>query len=291
LGAPKGIQYVGRVDPDENLRLLELGELGKSLRRRVRKLDEGETVEKLDLPSGWGAKEARTQLARLYTLWCEGGTMRPPGTIPAETSAQLTFGLSEIHFFMSGAIFEQPDVPRELTRQEMNDIKMFGKVSEATIRARYADYNYGTETWGIVDESRGSYKLLRPSNSSHPLAIGRILGVKIGKQDTFYMGVVRELVEETDGTIFATVAMMPGRPEAVAVRGPDDHQKAGAYTQGFRLAPMPALKIPESLVVPTGLASQQRHIDIFHPGHGSAKEVRVVDVLERGADFDRVTIQ
>jgi hypothetical protein len=54
---------------------------------------------------------------------------------------------------------------------------------------------------------------------------------------------------------------------------------------------MPALKIPESLVVPADLASQGRHIDIFHPGHGSAKEVRVVDVLERGADFDRVTIQ
>jgi hypothetical protein len=291
LSAPKGLQYVGRVDATEHVRLLELEELGRSLRRRVRKLDEGETPEALELPSGFDAAEARQQLARLYTLWCEGGTMRPPGIIPAETSAQLTFGLSEIHFFMSGAIFEQPDVPRELTRQELNDIKMFGKVSEATIRARYADYNYGTETWGIVDESRGSYKLLRPSNSSHPLAIGRILGVKLGKQETFYLGVVRELVEEIDGTIFATVVMMPGKPEATAVRGPDDHAKAGTYTQGFRLAPMPALKIPETLVVPAGLAAVGRGLDIFHPGHGSPKQVTVLGFVERGADFDRVTIR
>ena len=102
---------------------------------------------------------------------------------------------------------------------------------------------------------------------------------------------MRELVEETDGTIFATVAMMPGKPEATSVRGPDDQHRAGCYVQGFRLAPMPALKIPETLVVPAGLARTGRGIDTFHPGHGSPKQVRVVDFIERGADFDRVTIQ
>jgi len=168
---------------------------------------------------------------------------------------------------------------------------MFGKVSEATIRARYAEYNYGTESWGIIDETRGSYRLLRPANSSHPLAIGRILGVRVGKQDAFYLGVVRELVEELDGAIYVTVNMMPGKPEATAVRGPEDHHKAGSYVQGFRLAPMPALKIQETLVVPAGVAHPGRGIDIFHPGHGSAKEVRVLEFVERGADFDRVTIQ
>ena len=145
---------------------------------------------------------------------------------------------------------------------------------------------------GIVDETRGSYRLLRPGNSSHPLAIGRVLGVKVGKQDAFYPGVVRELVEELDGTICVTLNMMPGKPEATSVQGPEDHHKAGATCRGFRLAPMPALKVPETLVVPSGLAQPGRGIDIFHPGHGSAKEVRVVEFVERGADFfDRVTIK
>ncbi|MBL8520183.1 MAG: hypothetical protein JNK75_05875 [Betaproteobacteria bacterium] len=291
LSAQRGIQYVARVDAHEDVRLVELTELNKSLRRRVKRLAEGATPAELDLPADWGAREAHDHLARLYTLWCEGGSTRAVPSVPEETHAQLTFGLSEIHFFMSGTLFEQPDVPRELTRQELNDIKMFGKVSEATVRARYAEYNYGTESWGIIDETRGSYRLLRPANSSHPLAIGRVLGVKIGKQDSFYLGVVRELAEELDGTIYATVNMMPGKPEATAVRGPDDHHKAGSYVQGFRLAPMPALKIPETLVVPAGLAQAGRGIDIFHPGHGSPKEVRVVEFIERGADFDRVTIK
>jgi hypothetical protein len=291
LSSQRGLQYVARADVHEDLRLVEMTDLGKSLKRRIRKLAEGTPPAELDLPADWGAREAYDQLKRLFTLWCEGGNTRAVPSVPEETHAQLSFGLSETHFFMSGVLFEQPDVPRELTRQEMNDIKMFGKVSEATIRARYAEYNYGTESWGIIDETRGSYRLLRPANSSHSLAIGRILGVKVGKQDGFYLGVVRELVEDLDGAIHVTLNMMPGKPEATSVRGPDDHHKAGSYVQGFRLAPMPALKIPETLVVPAGLAHVGRGIDIFHPGHGSPKEVRVVEFVERGADFDRVTIK
>jgi cyclic-di-GMP-binding protein len=291
LDSRLGLQFVARADAAPNIRLFEFEELRKSLRRRLKKLAEGEEPRTMELPPEWGAKEAHDQLARLILLWCDGGATRPPGTVPSETHAQLTFGLPQIHFFLSGALFEQPDVPREMTRQEMNDIKMFGKVSEATIRARYAEYNYGTESWGIVEETRNAYRLMRPANSSYGLAIGRVLGMKIGKQDSFYLGTVRELAEEIDGSIFATVSMMPGKPEATSVRGPDNQQKAGSFVQGFRLAPMPALKIPETLVVPAGVAQLGRSIDIFHAGHGSPKQVRVVEYVERGVDFDRVTIK
>ena len=50
------------------------------------------------------------------------------------------------------------------------------------------------------------------------------------------------------------------------------------------------LKIPETLVVPANFSQQGRGIDIFHVGHGSPKEVKVAGLIERGLDFDRVTI-
>ena len=213
-------------------------------------------------------------------------------TIPHETAAQLVFGVSAAHFFMSGNVFEQPDVPRELTRQEMNDITMFGKVSEATTRARYAEFNYGTETWGIIDEGRGQVRLLRPANSSQGMAIGKLVGIKIGKQDGFYLGVVRELSEELDAAVHATLAMLPGKPEAISVRSADDRNRTGGtkYVPGFRLPPMESMKIPETLVVPAAFAQRARGIDIFHAGHGSPKTVKLLDFVERGLDFDRVTI-
>ena len=274
----------------EHVRVLIVEDLSKSLRRRLKKLSEGEDPRTLDLPAEWSIADAQNQLIRLHRLWCEGTSLRPPATVPAEEEAILAFGITETHFFMSGNPFQQPGVKSDLTRQEMADIEMFGKVSESTIRARYADFNYGTETWGIVDESRGHLRLLRPGNSGHGVAIGKLIGIKIGKQDVFFLGVVRELVEEIDGNIFATIAMLPGKPEATAVRSADTRNRTATYVQGFRLPPMEAMKIPETLIVPANLSQHGRGIDIFHQGHGSPKEVKLVDFVERGLDFDRVII-
>ncbi len=286
-----GCAFTAGVGPGEHIRFLQIEDLSRSLRRRIKKLAEGEDPVTMDLPAEWSAADARDQLTRLHRLWCEGVSSRPPATIPDEKVAQLTFGISATHFFMSGDLFEQPDVKRELTRQEMNDITMFGKVSESTVRARYAEFNYGTEKWGIVDESRGFLRMLRPANSSHGVAIGKLVGINIGKQETFYLGVVRELSEELDGQIFATMAMLPGKPEATAVRAADTRTRGGGhYVQGFRLPPMDVLKIPETLVVPASFAQRGRGIDIFHPGHGSPKTVKLVEYVERGVDFDRILI-
>ena len=291
LLANAGCGFYANVEPADHVRFLQLEDLSKSLRRRIKKLTDGEDPANMDLPADWAAPDAREQLVRLHKLWCEGTAMRSPATIPEDREAQLTFGISATHFFMSGDLFEQPDVKRELTRQEMNDITMFGKVSEATIRSRYAEFNYGTETWGIVDESRGYLRMLRPANSSHGVAIGKLVGIQSGKQDGFYLGVVRELSEELDGTIHATLAMLPGKPEAISVRSADNrHRGGGHYVQGFRLPPMDSLKIPETLVVPAAFAQRARGIDIFHAGHGSPKMVKLLDFVERGVDFDRVTI-
>lgn len=274
----------------DHVRALIVDDLSKSLRRRMKKLAEGDDPTSLDLPAEWSISDAQNQLTRLHRIWCEGTTARPLSTVPSEKEAILAFGITETHFFMSGNPFQQPGVKSELTRQEMADIKLFGKVSESTIRARYADFNYGTETWGIVDESRGHVRLLRPANSAHGVAIGKLVGIKIGTQDGFFLGVVRELVEELDGGIFASVAMLPGKPEATTVRSSDTRSRTSNYVQGFRLPPMDALKIPETLIVPSNLSQQGRGIDIFHAGHGSPKEVKVAEFIERGLDFDRVTI-
>ena len=290
LLANAGASFYPLVALADHERALLIEDLSTSLRRRLKKLGYGETPASLDLPADWSAADAQAQLTRLHRLWCEGTNVRPPATVPEDTRAILAFGITETHFFVSGTPFQQPDVKSELTRQEMADIKMFGKVSESTIRARYADFNYGTETWGIVDESRGHFRLLRPANSGHGIAIGNLVGIKLGKQDTFFLGVVCELVEELDSSICATIAMLPGKPEPTTVRSSDARSRNASYVQGFRLPPMEALKIPETLVVPSSLAQRGGGIDIFHVGHGSPKEVKVAEFVERGVDFDRVTI-
>jgi cyclic-di-GMP-binding protein len=281
----------------EHVRLLITEGMSKSIRRRIKKLSLGEDVASLDLPADWSADECSAMLSRLHRRWCDSSAERPVATIPAEHNAIVAFGIAETHFFLSGDLFEQPDVKRQMSRQELSDIAMFGRVSESTIRARYAEFNYGCETWAVVDEARGQLRLIRPANSSRMLSIGLLVGVRVstttdissGSSD-FYLGVIRELVEDTSGLFTVSLTMLPGRPEATAVRATDNKERTSTFTQGFRLPPMEALGVPETLIVPANFAARGRGIDIFHPGHGSAKQVNVRDFIERGVDFDRVTI-
>lgn len=291
LLANTGGSFSASTAPAEHVRFIDMTDISRSIRRRIKKLNDGEDPASMDLPGDWKPIDARDQLLRLHLLWCEGRPPRGAITVPNEKEAILSFGIGETHFLLSGDLFDQPDVKREMSRQETNDIAMFGKVSEATTRAKYAEFNYGTETWGMIDESRGAFRLLRPANSPRGVAIGKLVGMKIGKDSAFYLGVIREIVEEPENNIVVTVSMLPGKPDPVAVRSGDLRTRGSmTYVQGFRLPPMDALKIPETLIVPSGLAQRGRGIDVFHHGHGNPKQVTLYDFVERGLDFDRVTL-
>ena len=270
-------------------RVFDVEQLSKSIRRRIRALQNDEEPASLGLPAEASALDALHQLQRLHKLWCEGAPPRPPAKVPDETTAGLAFGLNEIHFFLTGGkIFEQPDKTRELTRQEKNDLAMFGRVRESTQSMMTSEYNFTVENWGVVDEMMGAWRLLRPATASKGIAVGRLVAMRLGDTAPFYVGMVSALVQETDGRIVITVTLFPGRPEPIAVRAGDSRNRTTAqWVQGFRLPALAKLNMPESLVVPGGMALRGRGIETWLEG---AKETTVYEVLEHGTDFDRVTV-
>jgi hypothetical protein len=286
---PIGARPLNADDRQAHHRILDVDPLSKSIRRRIKALQAGEEPVALGLPHEASALDALIQLQRLHKLWCEGAPPRPPAKVPEEKTAGLAFGLPEIHFFVTGGVtFEQPDKSRELTRQEKDDLAVFGKVTERTQQLRLADFNFQLENWGIVDEMLGAWRLVRPPTASKGVAIGRIVAMRLAEGGPFFLGMVRALVQETDGRIVISVTLFPGRPEPIAVRASDSRNRGGhQWVQGFRLPAMERLGTPESLVVPTGMAARGRGIETWK---GAAKESTVYEILDRGTDFDRVTI-
>jgi hypothetical protein len=290
LFGTEGVQLLPFEEAAEHLRFLNIDGLSKSLRGRILKLREGEAPANLNLPADWPIPDCLAQLSRLVKIWCEGGAVRPPSVVPDETKATLSFGIGEIHYFVSGEIFDQPGKKRELSRQELNDIAMFGKISEATKKARHAEVAFSTEDWGIVDESNGFVRLMRPSQSARGVAIGRLVGARIGARGPKFLAVVREIVQELEGTIFVVLGRLPGDPEVIAVRSTDMRNRPGSqFVQAFRLPAVPELKEPDTLIIPSGLAQPGRGIDLVAPGQGESREVTLHEFVERGADFERVT--
>jgi hypothetical protein len=289
LASSIGARPLARSELKDAHRVFDVDGLSKSLRKRIHALQSEEDPAQLGLPPQAAGLDLAAQLKRLHKLWCEGAPPRPAGKPSELRSAGVVFTLPEIHFFASGGkLFEQPGRQRELTSQEKQDIEVFGRVTERTYSRMFADHNYSFEPWSVVEEMPGTWRLERPRTGSKGVAIGKLAGVRLGEGGPFFIGVIRALVQETDGRIIATIALFPGKPEPIAVRSGDARLRANAqWTQGFRLPPLERLQIPASLVVPGAMALRGRGVEVWE---GGAKESTVYEVLEHGADFDRVTV-
>ena len=290
-----GARPLAHAEGRSSHRVLDTEQLSRSLRKRIFALQKDEDPAPLGLPPLGSGTELLGLLTRLHRLWCEGAPPRPPAKVPAEKVAALAFGHAEIGFFVTGGkLFEQPDKKRELTRQEKQDIEVFGRVTERTQTMMLSEFNYATESWIVVDEMMGAWRLQRPPTASRGVAIGRLVAMRAGDSGgQFYLGVLSALSQETDGRIIATVTLFPGRPEVVPVRAADARNRANAqWVQGFRLPGLERINIPASLVVPSGVAARGRGIEIWEAGapeDARRRKATVEDVLEHGTDFDRIT--
>ena len=287
---PIGARPLPAAELRPNHRLLDVDGLSKSMRRRIFALQKDEDPATLGLPQDFPVGDALEHLLRLHKLWCEGAPPRPPAKVPNEKSVGLVFGLNEIHFFVTGGkAFEQPDKKRELTSQEKQDIEVFGRVTERTQSMMVSDYNFSVENWAVIDEMMGAWRLQRPSTSSKSVAIGRLVGIRLGDGQPFYLGRVSALAQETNGNLVATITLFPGKPEPVAVRAADSRNRDTAkWGVGFRLPALERIKIPGSIVIGNRVAQRGRGVQLWE--EGESKETTVYEILDRGTDFDRITV-
>jgi hypothetical protein len=283
-----------RPQPRANLqatqRILDTSSLSNSIRRRVHGLQSGEDLATLGLPAQASSLDVQGELLRLHKLWCEGAPPRPAAKAPSQPNVGLVFGMPEMYFFVTGGkAFEQPDRKRELTSQEKQDIEVFGRIREQTQSKMVAEFNYTVENWAALDEGLGSVRAQRPSTASKGVGIRRIAALRMGDTGPFFLAMVNELVQETDGKIVASLTIFPGKPEAIAVRAGDLRNRASAqWVPGFRLPALEKAQIPATIIVASPHGTRGRGIEIWTDG--VSKESTVEDLLIRGTDFDRVTV-
>jgi len=288
LDKPIGARPLPPAEIMQRHRILDVGGLSRSIRRRVHGLRQGEDIASLQLPVQAAGVDVLSQLERLHRLWCEGMPPRPPARVPEEQRAAVLFGAPQIHFFLTGGQpFEAPDHSRELTRQEKQDIEVFGQVSSRTASLRVAEFATAkAEPWGVIDEMAGAWRLRRPDSAAQGVAIGRLIAMRLDEGAPFFLGWISALVQETDGALVATVTLFPGKPEPLPVRADSRGRAPGKWQEGFRLPALPRLHVPGSVVVPVGVA-RGRAIETWAEG---VKTLDTTGVLERGSDFERVAL-
>jgi len=271
------------------LRYLDVRRLAKSIRNRVALLRKGESPARLALGEDCVQPSCEQLLVFLYRQWCQARQPRGAERSRASDQAQACASLAAIHYYVSGRVFRMASSFKELTSRQRDEIATFGRVSTRDEDDYSVAQGFVLEQWQIEDESAQGLKMLRRASSrGQRLAQGQLLGVRLADAKSFRLGQVRWLMATELGDLHAGVKLLPGLPLAAAVRGTGVNAADEKYVQAVALAAVPALKAAATLVLPPGWFRPKR---VVEAAIQKPQRLRLLEMLERGSDFERVTYE
>ncbi len=272
-----------------SLRYLDTRALAKSLRNRVGLLRKGESPAKLALGEDCVQPSCEQQLVHLFRQWCQSKPARAGDRKRAAASAQVCNEFAAIHYYLGGRGFRQPVEQKELTQKERDQIATFGRVSTRE-EDDYSDvHGFLVESWVLEDESAQGLRIVRKAETpGKRYAHGQLVAVRPADAKTFMLGQVRWLMAAENGDLHAGIKILAGVPGAVSVRPTGLNAQTEKFVQAMSLGAVAAINQPITLVLPSGWFKPKRVIELFSD---TEHNVRLLEVVERGADFERVTYE
>ncbi len=270
-------------------RHLDARRLAKSLRNRVALLRKGESPSRLALGEDCVQPSCEQLLVFLYRQWCQPRAPRNAERARISDAAQVCTDIAAIHYYLSGRVFRGATTFKELTTKQRDEIATFGRISTREEEDYSVAQGFLLEHWRLEDESAQGLKMLRRAGDpGRRMAHGQLVGVRQIDAKNFRVGQVRWLMATEQGDLCSGVKLLPGMPIAAAVRATGVNAAEQRYMQAIALAAVPGLNAPATLVVPIGWYKPKR---VIEAAIGKAMRVRLVEVTERGTDFERVSYE
>jgi len=278
-----------RTPEGDTTRVLDIHELGSSVRKRVGLLRKGDTPAALGLGEDVTATLAESLLSMLHRRWCEDKQSRVHPRRGASGTAQMCSGMASIHYFVTGRAFAVRGGPPKISQVQHEQIATLGRVATRDEGEPGPPPDFAVETWQIKDESASGLRLARvdPAASSR-LILGQLLGIRLPDAKAFLLCTVKWLSVSVEFELRAGVQILPGIPQGVAIRAAGANAAAEQYTPAFLLPALAALQTPETLVLPAGWFKPAREIEVVGDRAG---QLRLASVVDRGADFERVAFE
>ena len=276
-----------RLVEGNSARMVDISELRSDLRKRAALLRKGETPGELGLGEDVTPALADSMLVMLHRRWCEDQQARAHPRHGASGTAKMAFGPAGIHYAVTGRGFKVRPSSRPISTKEHMEIATLGRLATRHDDDPVPAPEISLETWQIRDESASGLRLERvdPAGSSR-VVLNQLLGIQLADGKPFLLCTIKWLSVSTEFGLRIGVQILPGVPQGIAIK-PSGPNAAEPFAQGFLLPAFAPLQAPETLVTPVGWFKPKREMEIAdRPGR-----VRLAELIERGADFDRVSFE
>lgn len=283
------------------LHVIDVTQLARSLRRRLRALDSGAPFEDARLPEAFRQLPTVDVLKRLQQAWSDAGDVRalartvpqgPVGPVAAQ-AVGLSFAGQDyeaMHYMVAGKPFALNEDAIG-SRRRYDELFVFQHASLAREESRGRETARSFEDWVITDESASGFRLRR-ARAGARLRIDQLLAMRLrldGDDGPVVLARTRWLAEPAvagdlgqPGALDAGVELLKGKPHAVGVR---EAGRDAAWCAAFRLGSLHA-KDCVTLVAPCGWFKPDRAIDMNDAG--IVYHLRLATLVRRGCDFEQI---
>jgi len=276
-------------EPDSYARRLDTTRLGLQINHMLSQLRQRISPSQLGLGEETSGHVIQL-LERLSRPWTQSASPRKFRRFASEGIARVAVGFDAIHFFVTGKEFEQPVSASTYSRGEFDQLFTFG---DRAIPGQglniLPETNYPIEDWSVINHSANGFRLAH-NNPGQKIRHGQLLAVCPHDGEHFLLAQATWLMQEASQGMILGIATLPGLPLGVGARfassngGDNDH-----LVRAFLLPAMPIFKEEQSIVLPSGMYSTTRTLELI--GTDGEWQLRLSRIIQRGTDFDRIAYQ
>jgi hypothetical protein len=263
---------------EELLRFLDLSTLRRSVKSRIRALEEGEDPHALGLGSEGSPEELLEILRLLYQQWFEMPIARQYKRRLISSRAELLGGFAIAHAAMCDAAPVQKRHEWEFSRAEWERIAVTG--SQPVYQP--PPVSVTPERWDLLEESAMGFRLRRRDTGLR-FFHRQLIALRPQGDNRFILAEIRWLITGIDSTVTMGVRNLPGLAMAVTVR-PASSPEGARFREAFALPG--SGNEPATLVLAGGMFKPDLVIEM--KANDVVRKVVVKELVYRGFDFDRV---
>lgn len=230
-------------------------------------------------------------LDHLSRPWSQAASPRRFRRFATEGVAHAAVGFDAMHFCITGKELAQPDSAAAYSRGEFDELFTFRDQVEPGQALNIRPLvSFPVDEWAVINHSANGFRLAR-SCAGQRILHGQLMAIHPHDGEHFLLAQATWLMQDESGGLVVGVATLPGMPVGIGVRiATSVACSAERYGPGFLLPAVPSIGEEASVVLPTGMYQASRILDFFIDAEPPGK-LRMNHVLQRGADFDRISYQ
>jgi hypothetical protein len=266
---------------------LDTSRLGLQISHMLAQLRQRMTPSQLGLGEGTSS-DVISLLEHLSRPWTQASSPRRFRRFASQGTAQVAIGFDAMHFYVSGKAFVQQDAANAYSRDEFNKLFTFrDSANPSAAPTLRADVDFPLDQWSVINHSANGFRLSRGA-AGQKITHSSLLAICPHDGEHFLLAQASWLMEESDGGLLLGIALLPGLPQGIGVRSRETSQgQHERFVRAFVLPAVSAIDEDGSLVLPKGLYQASKILD--RQQDGRTTQVRLKHILQRGADFDRVS--